>query len=152
VRGVAWSERVPLAGTHLRSERTQSGRTTIALNGGSAALFDVLGVQIIAGRGFTEAEVETNRPVVVVSQSLARRVWPGESPLGKTIAPRTVFSGRDSTQPYTVIGVVKDIRSNFLSRVDPPAEYFPRSFAEMRGTLLVRTRTAPATALRAITV
>jgi ABC-type antimicrobial peptide transport system permease subunit len=48
-----------------------------------------------------------------------------------------------------VIGVVRDARTNFLSRPDPGAEYFPQSFAHP-GSLLIRTRGRPATAVRAV--
>jgi ABC-type antimicrobial peptide transport system permease subunit len=77
--------------------------------------------------------------------------WPGQNPVGQIIAPGRLISGPDTTKSYTVIGVVRDARTNFLSRPDPGAEYFPYSFARS-GSFLVRTHASPALATRAIRV
>ncbi len=63
-------------------------------------------IPLLEGRGFTEHDDEKAPGVVLVSQSLARRYWPGESPLGKRLK-----RGRyDSTRPWlTVVGTVGDV-------------------------------------------
>src|SRR5262249_7931838 len=62
-----------------------------------------------------------------------------------------LLSGPDTTKSYTVIGVVRDARTNFLSRLDPGAEYFPYS-SQSFGAFLVRTRGNPAVAARSVRV
>ena len=46
--------------------------------------FEILGIEIVQGRGFTPDD-ERSAPVVIVNQTMARTVWPGESALGKCI-------------------------------------------------------------------
>src|SRR5262249_31524782 len=80
VRSVAWSQRVPFAGSHTRSADTPAGRVSITIHGGSETLFDALGISLLAGRIYTATEVESDAPVVVVSRRLAEMTWPGENP------------------------------------------------------------------------
>ncbi len=150
VRGVAWTHRVPFLGTHTRSTLTPSGRVTVSIGEVSSAFFGVMGMPMLAGRTFYASEVDAHAPVVVVSQSLARDVWPGQNPVGKTLPLNSYLSGPDSMKRYTVVGVTKDVRSNFLSRADPPTEYFPQAIDDKLGSLLVRTRGAPTAAIRPI--
>ncbi len=80
--------------------------------------FRVLGTPILAGRAFTEAETPKSTPVVIINETMARRYWPGQSPIGKRIHIRTpngpsfeivgvsadckVFSVREGPQPYVL--------------------------------------------------
>ncbi|MBT8489073.1 MAG: FtsX-like permease family protein [Gemmatimonadetes bacterium] len=64
--------------------------------------FETMGIELSAGRGIGPDDVEDAPDVLVVNESFARRFWPNESPLGKTIL-RT-------DRPYTVVGVVPDGR------------------------------------------
>jgi predicted permease len=149
VRNIAWSQYVPFGGSHTRTATTTTGRVSITIHFGSESLLDVLGIPLLSGRTFTAAEVERGAPIVIVSRRLAESTWPGENPVGKIIAPGHLLSGPDTTQSYIVIGVVADARTNFLSRPDPGAEYFPYSMTRA-GSFLVRTRGAPALATRAV--
>jgi putative ABC transport system permease protein len=77
----------------------------------SPGAFHTLGIPILSGRGI-EAGDRPGRPqVVVVSQSMAKRFWPGENPIGKRI------SG-DNKDWATVVGVAGDVRQFGLDR-DP---------------------------------
>jgi predicted permease len=151
VRGTAWSQRVPFGGTQTRSMMTPTGRFSVTIQRGSESMFDVLGVPMITGRTFTSAEVENDAPVVVVSRRLAEELWPGQSPIGRVIPPGRLTSGPDTTKSYSVIGMVANARTSFLSRPDPGAEYFPYSVSHT-GSLLIRTRGRPADAVRPIRV
>jgi len=64
-----------------------------------------------------------------------------------THPPNDALTGPDTTVAYTVIGVVPDVRSQFLSRMNGPSVYYPYGFHKSRGTFLVRTRGAPAAAI-----
>jgi putative ABC transport system permease protein len=84
--------------------------------------FKVFHIPLREGRLFDDRDgLETTR-VAVVSERLAQRSWPGESPLG-----RRVKLGRDNSEnPWlTVIGVVGDIRYNWFEPAPSPAIYLP---------------------------
>ena len=152
VRSVAWSSRVPFAGTHLRHANTASGQLTISIDEGSAGYFETMGMPILRGRGFTSQEVETNAPVMLVSESLARRRWPNGDAVGRSLPVNDILSGSDTTKSYSIIGVVRDIRSNFLSRVNGASAYYPHGFDGSFGAFLVRTHGTPAAATNAVRV
>jgi len=75
------------------------------------AFFETVGIPLVEGRPFTSGDVEGTPRAVVVSASAARRLWPGESPLGKQLVVR---SGGEL--PLQVIGVVKDVRHGRIIR------------------------------------
>jgi predicted permease len=150
VRVAAWSQRVPFGGTHLRRANTSAGPITISIDLVSETYFDALGMPTLRGRAFTRQEVESNAPVMLVSESAARLRWPGGGAIGKSVPPNDVLSGPDTTQAYTVIGIVPDIRSNFLSRLNGPSTYYPYRYDGPFGSFLLRTRGAPAGATAAV--
>jgi predicted permease len=76
---------------------------------GSAGLLNVLGVPIRRGRGLTDADSSMGTPVVV-TESLARSLWPSEVPLGQS------FSLGPRRQSYSVVGTVPDFVYGSLSR------------------------------------
>jgi predicted permease len=72
--------------------------------------FATLGSAIIQGRDFSPADMAEGAPlVVIVNETLARRVFPGESPIGKRIVCTGVISMGESGKPCEVIGVARDI-------------------------------------------
>lgn len=110
--------------------------------------FDAVGVPIVAGRPFTPADRDDSPGVVVVSEAFARKVWPGEDPLG-----RRVTLGGDTA---TVVGVAGNVRQRNLTTdlMDPgedPDVYFsfaqitPRSF-----DIVVRTGGDPSSLAGAV--
>ena len=92
--------------------------------------FQTIGLTL-RGRPFTRAEVESHAPVVVVSDSLARTLWPGENAIGKQLffGSRTEASRRQFAPALSgsalVIGVAGDMRSLSLIFKDPGAFYLP---------------------------
>ncbi len=85
----------------------------------SPGYFDAVGIRLLAGRNFTADELQTKAPVVVMNQTLAKRLWPNENAVGQHI--RSVPSRAD-TPPVvsTVIGVVADTHQEGLeSRTRP---------------------------------
>ena len=67
-----------------------------------------MGIPVIAGRDFSPADTPSSEPVIIVNETLARRVWPGEDPLGKII--------RVDSRERRVIGVVADVRHLALEK------------------------------------
>jgi predicted permease len=82
--------------------------------------FRAMGIQLLAGRGFTGDDREGVTPVVVISQSFARKFWPGEDPIGKRIR-----WGGWGVEWLTVAGVVADVRTASLEKEPAPASYMP---------------------------
>ena len=85
----------------------------------SATYFDTVGMRLIAGRNFTAEELANKAPVLVINQTLAKRLWPDEDAVGQHL--RNVPSKPD-TPPVvsTVIGVVADTHQESLeSRTRP---------------------------------
>ncbi|MBK9547517.1 MAG: FtsX-like permease family protein [Gemmatimonadetes bacterium] len=112
----------------------------------SDGYFEALGMRLIAGRFFSAGDREGAAPVAVVSQALAQREWPGESPIGRQLRPYGMDD--DSGKDYaTVVGVVADIPHAALAAERLPAAWYPiaQMPARARGlTLVVRTAGAPA--------
>ena len=79
----------------------------------SGDYFRTLGIPLLRGRYFDERDGPDAPPVVIINQSLARRYWPGEDPIGKRLKgmdPRGPHGGRNDDW-LTVIGVVQDMRA-----------------------------------------
>ena len=75
--------------------------------------FKALGIPIITGRTFASTDGERTEPVVVINETMARRYWPGESPVGRRVS----FS-REPASPQdwmTVAGVVGDTKQGSLA-------------------------------------
>jgi predicted permease len=113
----------------------------------SPEFFGVLGIPIVRGRNFTQADMRANAHVAIVMESTARKLWPGQDPLGKT------FSADDKDTPIEVVGIAKDSHSSSLSELDSVFLYFPlRDDVQLSTKLLVHSRASfeqTAKALRA---
>jgi putative ABC transport system permease protein len=88
----------------------------------SAGYLETIGARLKEGRFLGEGDRGDTHPVVVVSESLARQYWPGESALGHRIDTGT----GDGTRLWmTIVGVVADIRERGLDFGLKPAVYVP---------------------------
>ena len=131
VEAVAISDTVPPAGfVHTRplaalkvlgqpdSGRIETGLT--AWRSVTPEYFNLLGIPILRGRNFEEAETTSKKNSVIVSASLARRVFRGEQPIGKTmqLTPGSPI--------YTVIGVARDVKNEGLAQEADPEYYVLR--------------------------
>ena len=82
--------------------------------------FRTLRIPILRGRAFDAGDTATSSFVAIVSQSLASKYWPGESPIGKRLKPS--FNG---SSWCTVVGVAADVR-HWAADVDfEPTAYYP---------------------------
>ena len=103
-----------------------------------------LGLSLVAGRDFTNADRDGEQPVAIVSERFAQNIWPGESALGKR------FKVGGPAPLMTIVGVVRDIRSRGFGDTPEPTMYFPfaqsgksASFMPRNVTVLVRTNGDP---------
>jgi putative ABC transport system permease protein len=82
--------------------------------------FAVMGIRIVAGREFTDHDTTDRPPVVVVSESLARQLWPGQDPVGRRLfAGFRLASSRDARNDFiwdTVVGVSADVHYREFDR------------------------------------
>jgi putative ABC transport system permease protein len=107
-----------------------------------------LGIRLLRGRDVSPLDRTGAPEVVLISETMARRYWPGEDPLGSRIRVGDTEKG----PVFTVVGVVGDVR--YQSRESPevrPMMYFAALARPPRGmTVLVRTNAtgAPVTAIR----
>jgi putative ABC transport system permease protein len=99
--------------------------------------FRLMQIPLVAGRWFTAQDGERSQPVAIVNDVLARKIWPGESPLGKRI---TFDDPRDpQAQWRTVVGVVGSIHSRDLGEPPGLQAYWPQLQTPLNaGNLLVR--------------
>src|SRR5512146_2892993 len=115
---------------------------------GGPDYFRTFQVPIVRGRGFLDSDRTGTAPVVVVSEELARRLWPGQDAVGKQL--RYVY---DTTgKLVTVVGVAHDTRFRAL-REAAPVIYQPwrqQEFLAWWGLLAVRTRGGVGSALPSI--
>jgi putative ABC transport system permease protein len=88
----------------------------------SPAYFQTMGVALLRGRDFNDADAEGTLPVAIVDESFARRFYPNEDPIGKRIKR----GGPRSTRPWkTIVGVVRSVRNQRLDIASLPQAYFP---------------------------
>jgi len=98
--------------------------------------FQAIGMRLVAGRLLNDQDTPTSPPVAVVNETMARRIWPGESAIGKRITSRLSFAGVATRE---VVGVVGDVRQAGLQDRPQPAYYVPHRqvpFGSM--TIIVR--------------
>jgi predicted permease len=72
--------------------------------------FEAMGTRVVAGRLFTDADTERTPRVVIVSAGLARRLWPGQDPVGQRMLPPASLLPDGRLVWSTVVGVVEDAR------------------------------------------
>jgi putative ABC transport system permease protein len=86
--------------------------------------FKVLQAALVQGRYFTEDDDIGKQPVAVVDESTARTYWPDRDPIGRRLSIR---SPRGAANPpwCTVVGVIKDIKSDGLDQSGAPHIYRP---------------------------
>jgi predicted permease len=87
----------------------------------SSEYFRTIGATLIRGRYFSDAEDQSKPKVVIINETLARKYFPGEDPIGKQIGDTNLTP----KSIKTIIGVVRDIRDGALDSEIWPAEYHP---------------------------
>ncbi len=101
--------------------------------------FSTLGIPMLRGRAFSSGDVGTAVPVVIVNETMARRFWPDEDPLGKRL-----HLGEANGPLREVVGVARDTKHTSLGTAPPAVVYAP--FAQRyssRMIVVVRTTAEP---------
>ena len=153
VEAAAVVSHLPLSGNNTNSGLLIEGRTwpegdaPLADNRlVSADYFRALRIPVIKGRGFTDGDNESSRPVAVINESLARRFFPNENPIGRRIDMQWKTHGWQE-----IVGVVGDIKHDGLDLPSLPTVYASYLQAPDSGmTLVVRTAGDPRRLIGAI--
>jgi putative ABC transport system permease protein len=117
-----------------------------SLNRTGADYFSTVGLRIVRGRVYTEAEVAADAPVALLSETLARRLWGSQEPLGQVL---NEFKLMDKAPRVTVIGVVADAVTARLQEVQTAAIYRP--LTQMRyARMVIRSDGPPEAVLPAL--
>ncbi|MBS1872722.1 MAG: ABC transporter permease [Acidobacteria bacterium] len=120
-----------------------------SLNGVSENHFANMGMRILAGRGFTEADAKAKPLPVVVSRSFARQFFGDGDPVGQAIGTASIGSVVKGDR--VIVGVVSDAKYRGMREVPPPTVYTPVAPGDFDGAALhVRVRRDPAEVMAAL--
>jgi ABC-type antimicrobial peptide transport system permease subunit len=161
---------IPFSAESARSSQSQlvisktllpQGQSSLSGSFGAMALsaspngFSILGIPLVSGRYFTEADVANRNEIVgrslaerlkygrdegavIINQALAERMWPGENPIDK------IFYVMDAS--YKVVGVIQNYHHVFGNKDFIPTRYIPATDALIKLEFLVKLR--PNTSLK----
>jgi len=122
VHGAAYANQLPLVGLRDTAgglRKTPDPNSPPVPDGPDARVvsrdyLNVMGIQVIAGRGLSEQDAAGQPGAIVINQALARRQFPNENPIGQT-----VYVGR-FPHPWQIVGIVEDVRQFGLDRAPEP--------------------------------
>ena len=155
IQSAAITTNVPTFGGFLR-QLSVDGRPTpagekppdVTMVAVSAGYFDTIGVRLVRGRAFTDADGTPGHEAAIVNQRFVTMHFPGEDPLGRRL--RLTDSAPQMQQPLpvdaTIVGVVPTVRQRNFQDPDPdPVVYLPyRADAQRFMSLVVRGNGDPA--------
>jgi predicted permease len=108
--------------------------------------FELMKTPIVDGRAFDDGDDQRGRPVIVVNQAFADRVWPGERAVGKTLR----LEGRNG-KPLEVVGVAATGKYRLLGESPRPYFFVPiEQQYKSAATILVRSSRPPAQVIEAV--
>jgi len=103
----------------VEQEGPEAAGRVLGLTVAAGDSFDAMGIEVLRGRAFTEAEPIENPGHVIVSRAAAEQFWPGEDPIGKRVRTTT-------REPWeTVIGAVEEVMPYDFRRASEPLMYYP---------------------------
>jgi putative ABC transport system permease protein len=142
---------LPLSGSMMQNILTVEGRPPLAP--GEKLITDtrlispdymrVMGIPLIKGRTFTEQDGKDAPRVFVINETLARRYFPSEDPIGKRIKVSVRASSEKEDSGGEIVGIVGDVKHRSLDRESSPECYI--SYLQIPDpymTLVVRTKSA----------
>jgi putative ABC transport system permease protein len=145
--------RLPLGSTNVSTKIGIDGRTTPPGEWPEAEFrravhhfFPAMGIPVIRGRAFTDADTPASPPVVVINQTMARQMFPNEDPVG-----RRIRFGSPSSPWVTIVGIVGDVRHSGLEAPPAPEVYtWYLQNPPVNPFLVVRTATDPSSIVPAV--
>lgn len=156
-----------LAPLRLAFAGTGAGKTPVTFKSVSGSYFDVLGVPIVRGRAFMEWERD-HHPVAIVSESVARALWPDGSGVGETLRlepdsgvrrPGGVLTvnpdapaadGLVQARMVTVVGVARDVPGFRITDVKEAGVFLPTGLDVAKTSIVARVQGDPTLARQAL--
>jgi predicted permease len=132
---------------HVSGTPREKDARRIQTNGVSRDFFSTMGISIVRGRGFGAQDTATSPKVAVINQTLARKYFPNEDPVGKTFDTDT----EDFAVPLTIVGVAADTKHADLRSETPPTFYvfYEQRSEPGRMRVALHTQQEPASVLSA---
>lgn len=121
-----------------RAENATDGSAEVGVHWIAPNWPAVMNVPVIQGRSFNSGDRQGTQKVVLVSESAAKRLWPGEDALGK---PVSVFQGGFHKDTARVVGIVGDLRYNTVDAA-PVADVYLSHLQSVRPRMMIMVRTA----------
>ena len=107
----------------------------------SPEYFKAMGIPLLRGRLFTERDAGDSLHVAVVNETMAKKIFPGEDPIGKRI---TFDSGENNPDWFEIVGIVGDVKQHGLDKSTPLQTYEPYTQQPQSSmTLIIRTAGDP---------
>jgi putative ABC transport system permease protein len=100
---------------------TAAEKPTVLREGVSSDYFRMMSIPMIRGRGVTEQDSASNAWVAVINQTMAKRYWPNQDPIGQEIK----FDDSPSEKPRKIVGIVQDVKQFSLTIPAEPEAYVP---------------------------
>ncbi|MFN7943774.1 MAG: ABC transporter permease [Blastocatellia bacterium] len=123
-------------------------RPELPLDSVSPNYFQVMGMQIVQGRNFNEQDKRDGLPVAIVNETMARRFWPDEDPIGKRF---TFGNAGPQANWLTVVGVVRDSRRQGLDAPIRMESFLPHAQRPLRAMeVVLRTTDDPLVMARTV--
>ncbi len=123
VKSVGFTSALPLGGTHMtfraKLPAQPNQQVAVGFRSVSPGYLPSMRIPIRAGREFTVADGSSSRNVGIINETLARRFWPGESAIGRTITSGFVRG------PIEIVGVSGNVESSALDAAVEPELYIP---------------------------
>jgi predicted permease len=125
VTGAAQILRTPLSPGNTETLAGLPGQARleqIGFNQASPSYFNVVGIPLVRGRTFTDAELAEGSTAAIVTETTAQRYWPGQDAIGQVLAIRT---GRNEGIEAQIVGVARDTQISQIGEVPDNYVYLP---------------------------
>ncbi len=112
----------------------------------SPNFFDVMGIPVLAGRGFTDRDTDAAPKVVMINQAAVKKYFPNENPIGQRMGGNLENAGQ-----MEIVGILRDVKYNSVRDAAPPTMFVPYMQTRVGNAVFeVRTRSAPAAVTGAV--
>jgi putative ABC transport system permease protein len=162
IEGTALVQSLPLTGWRIgmpfsiegRQSQNTAERPPTHFQMISPAYFSVMKIPVLKGRSFKEQDRPGAPPVAIINQTMVRKFFKGEEPIGKRLLIESIMPGNYELGPpipWEIVGVIGNVKESGLEGEESPEVYVPFSQSPQPGShLVVRTTGDPLQLAKAI--
>jgi len=154
VKSAGWVARLPLgldqnttgAWPAGQPQPRQEDMPYVIYNSVGPNYFAAMAIPLVAGRDFADSDTAKSAKVVIVNETLAQRLWPGQDPIGKHL-----HTGNSDSETVEIVGVAKN--GKYFSLGENPAQMIYYSLTQMYSTsaaLVARSEVDPASLISSV--